>query len=84
MMARRDGGRGDCCELGSASAMKDMGDARTAADDDDEEDEDDDEEEGEVEDEDTCDDAAAAELRDAIAEAADCWCCARKEARESP
>ena len=81
MMARRDGGRGDCCELGSASAMKDMGDARTAADEDEEDEEDEDDDEGEVEEE---EEDVAAELRDAIAEAADCWCCARKETRESP
>ena len=79
MMARRDGGRGDCCEGGSASAMKDIGEGRTAACGD--EDEDDTETDDDVIEE---DDDEAAELREAMAEAADCWCCARKVARASP
>jgi hypothetical protein len=74
MVARRDGGRGDWRDGGSVSAMKGMGDSRTAAcgveDDEDDAEKDDDEIEAEDDEE-------------AMAEAADCWCCARKVARAS-
>jgi hypothetical protein len=81
MVARRDGGRGDWREGGSASAIKAMGDGRTAACGVEDDEEDAEKDDDVIEDEE--DDGEAAELREAIAEAADCWCCARKVARAS-